>query len=102
VRAEQCLLGSILFDPTVIDKCAEVISPTDFCRESHREIFKAMLELAKFGRLAQSPEAPIDANALNSELTRLGIIEQVGGPSLARQQISTRTRRLAGLRSPPG
>ena len=45
IEAEQSVLGAILITPGVIPQVTERIITTDFYRDSHRQIYKAILEL---------------------------------------------------------
>ena len=42
LEAERSVLGAILIDNAVWAKAASVIKPTDFYRDAHERIFKAM------------------------------------------------------------
>ncbi len=74
IEAEESVLGAILLDNDSIDRATEVLEVDDFYRESHRQIFDAMLRL----RLRAEP---IDAVLLTDELRAHGMLEQVGGPA---------------------
>ena len=45
LEAEQSVLGAILLDERCLNRALEVMQPDDFYRETHRDIFLAMLEL---------------------------------------------------------
>lgn len=50
VEAEQSVLGGLLLDNTAYDKISDLVSESDFYRDEHRRIFRAiqrMLERAK-------------------------------------------------------
>lgn len=47
IKAEAEILGSILKNNNNILEAVELISDTDFYKDSHRHIYKAMLELYK-------------------------------------------------------
>lgn len=72
LEAEQAVLGGILLDNTAINKVLEVLSLEDFYRESHRKIFRAMVDLS------EQNEA-VDAITLTDHLRRKNVLEQVGG-----------------------
>jgi replicative DNA helicase len=67
------VLGSIFLSPEIFDAITEKIGAEDFYRESHREIFRAMLMVAE-------RRQPIDAITLCAELKTKGILEEIGGP----------------------
>lgn len=71
-EAEKSVLGSVLIDREVYFQVAEVLSPEDFYKESHREIFDAMTEL--FQR-----SEPIDTVTLSECLKKRKSLEAVGG-----------------------
>lgn len=79
IEAEQALLGSLMVEPTILDAVQQTLTASDFYRESHRDIYKAVLELAAFGKLAATPESAVDLVSLKHELNRKGIFEAVGG-----------------------
>ncbi len=74
IEADQTVLGSILWDNAALDKAVEIIGADDFYRETHREIFRAMLALS--GR-----SEPVDAITLTNALRSQGVLEQIGGPA---------------------
>ena len=45
LEAESSVLGGILLENDAINVVLEVLRPDDFYRESHRKIFRAMIEL---------------------------------------------------------
>ncbi|MCL0067729.1 replicative DNA helicase [Peptococcaceae bacterium] len=74
IDAEQAVLGSILLDKESIYKVMEIINPDDFYSESHRLIYKAMLNLA-------DRDQPIDMITVSEELKKNGSLEKAGGAS---------------------
>jgi replicative DNA helicase len=73
-EAEVSVLGGVLLDNNVLRAVGDVVLPEHFYRESHAQIFRAMLELADRAE-------PIDLVTLAEELRRHGALEQVGGPA---------------------
>lgn len=71
-EAEQAVLGSILIEPTAIDRVLSILPPNAFYKEAHNRIYAAMLELQNVGE-------PIDTVTLINHLTNQGLIEKVGG-----------------------
>jgi len=45
IEAEQSVLGAVLLDNDAINQAIETLAAEDFYRESHREIFRAMVAL---------------------------------------------------------
>lgn len=45
LEAEQSLLGSVLLENEALFKALEIIKTDDFYRESHRQIYQAMIDL---------------------------------------------------------
>lgn len=75
IEAEQACLGSVLVDPEALDRISEVIAgPDDFYRDSHREIYTAMLRLAQ-------RNFNVDLLTICSDLRDLGKLDGVGGPA---------------------
>jgi replicative DNA helicase len=72
LEAEESVLGAMMLSPGAIGAVSEVLSGSDFYRESHGKIYKAALGL--YGR-----GEPVDAITLVDELERLGELEDVGG-----------------------
>jgi replicative DNA helicase len=74
VEAEQCVLGSILLQQGAMPKAVEILSPEDFYRPEHRQIFTAMIQL--FDR-AEPPDLITVANVLKDS----NHLDQAGGPA---------------------
>ncbi|MEG2255021.1 MAG: DnaB-like helicase N-terminal domain-containing protein, partial [Vagococcus sp.] len=75
IQAEQCILGAILLDNTVIYKAKESnLVHSDFSKEAHRIIFDGMTKLLNENK-------PVDFTTLASELSSTGKIDVVGGIS---------------------
>lgn len=72
LEAEQSVLGSILIDKDSIVVITETIRPIDFYKETHKEIYEAMLDLYR-------KSEPIDLITLTEELKRRGTLDLVGG-----------------------
>ncbi len=70
--AEASVLGGILLENDAINRALEVVAPADFYRESHRKIFRAMIELS-------DRSEPVDLITLSELLKARGELEAVGG-----------------------
>ncbi len=74
LEAEQSVLGAVLLENNSLLKCLDIITDSDFYRESHRRIFTAMLDLF------DKSEA-IDLVTVGETLQRTGGLDMVGGAS---------------------
>lgn len=72
LEAEQSLLGCILIDKDAIIRVADLITPEDFYKDSHRRIYEVMLEL--FRR-----HEPLDLLALGNRLDEKKLMDSIGG-----------------------
>ena len=72
IEAEQSVLGSMLIDREAIIRIAPFLQPEDFYRESHGQIYAAMLDL-------HERREPADFVTLCDALERSGQLEAVGG-----------------------
>src|SRR5215469_13766819 len=70
--AETSVLGAILLDPAAITRVLDQLSPDDFYRENNGQIFRAAQNLFREGE-------PIDTLTLAAELSKLGVLDRVGG-----------------------
>jgi replicative DNA helicase len=70
--AEESVLGAMMLSPGAIGAVSEVLSATDFYRESHAKIYRAGLALYARGE-------PVDAITLVDELDQRGELEDAGG-----------------------
>ncbi|HZP44829.1 MAG TPA: replicative DNA helicase [Candidatus Binataceae bacterium] len=72
LEAEQSVLGAILLDNDAINQALEILTAEDFYRETHREIFRAMVSLVDRSQ-------PVDAITLSDALRSSGMLEAAGG-----------------------
>ena len=72
LEAEASVLGGILLENEAINRVLEILVPADFYRESHRKIFRAMMELT-------DRTEPADLITLSEILKARGELEAVGG-----------------------
>ncbi len=83
--AEQSVLGALLSDRDAIIRVASFLRPNDFYRRAHSLIYEAIVSL-------YNRREPTDLITLVDELTRQGVIEDVGSePYLAELIASTPT-----------
>jgi len=74
LEAEQSVLGAILLENEALPKSLEIVRPEDFYRESHRQIFQAMIELFE-------KNEPPDLITLTEHLRKKTKLEEIGGAS---------------------
>ncbi|WP_338430732.1 replicative DNA helicase [Synechococcus elongatus] len=74
VEAEEAILGSILLDPEAIGRIADVLSPEAFYNSTHRDIYRAAVQLHSQGQ-------PTDLTSLTTCLQDAGNLDKVGGQS---------------------
>jgi len=74
IEAEQSVLGAVLLENEAINQTLEILTAEDFYRETHREIFRAMMDLSDHNQ-------PVDAITLTDALRTKGVLEQIGGPA---------------------
>lgn len=73
LEAEQAVLGAILLRAGALDQVADLLTPEDFYRSGHGNIFQAMLDLWSRGE-------PVDLVTVTGLLKERGRLEEVGGP----------------------
>jgi replicative DNA helicase len=72
VEAERSVLGSMMLSSEAANVAREILVRDDFYRPAHASIFEAMSELFLAGE-------PIDPITICDQLTKMGLLEQVGG-----------------------
>jgi replicative DNA helicase len=73
LEAEQSVLGAVLLRAQSLDQVADLLSPEDFYRSGHGNIFQTMLDLWGKGE-------PVDLVTVTALLKERGRLEEVGGP----------------------
>ena len=68
IEAEQSVLGGVMIDNDQWEKVEEILLSTDFYVKNHREIFKAMAELANMAK-------PMDVITLSEHLEQMGEVD---------------------------
>jgi len=74
VEAEQAILGSLMLDKDAIIKIENMLTPEDFYKNRHAEIFGSMLDLYRH-------QEPIDMLSLTNKLEEKNKLEEIGGSS---------------------
>jgi len=72
LEAESSVLGGILLENEAVNQVLELLRPEDFYRESHRKVFRAIVELS-------DRSEPVDLITLSDFLKNRGELEAVGG-----------------------
>lgn len=72
IEAEQSVLGAVLLENDALLKALEILNAEDFYRESHRRLFRVMIELF------EKNEA-IDLITVTDELKKRNELEDAGG-----------------------
>jgi replicative DNA helicase len=72
LEAEKSVLGSLLIDKDAIVKIVEFLRPQHFYRDSHQQIYTAIMVLYE-------KREPADLITIPAELKRMGQLENVGG-----------------------
>jgi replicative DNA helicase len=72
LEAESSVLGGILLDNEAVNQVLELLRPEDFYRESHRKIFRAIIELT-------DRNEPVDLITLSDFLKSKNELDAVGG-----------------------
>jgi hypothetical protein len=73
-EAEEATLGSVLIDPACFSELTTILKPSDFYIRRHGWIWEAFENLTQLGD-------PLDFITIPSELTRMGQLEEIGGPA---------------------
>ena len=71
LEAEESVLGSMILSHAAVADALETLQPEDFYKESHRKIYRVLLELYAGGKTT-------DPVVLAEELKRRGLLEMVG------------------------
>ncbi len=82
IEAEVSLLGSLMIDKDAIIKVADFLKPRDFYKQSHQEIYEAMLDLFK-------RRDPIDILSTSAILKEKKLFDNIGGNSYLTEMISS-------------
>ena len=72
VEAERSVLGAMLQDDNAVEQACERLQGDDFYQPQHREIYDAMRKL-------HMEQSPVDIITVDTELSRRGTLEGVGG-----------------------
>lgn len=82
IEAEQGVLGCLMLDKSAITRVADFLSPEDFYRKNHQEIYEACQELFE-------KNEPIDLLSISNRLKGKNLLEQSGGNSYLTELINS-------------
>jgi replicative DNA helicase len=82
IEAEMSVLGSLMLDKDAIFRVADILSPRDFYKSLHADIYETMLDLV-------STRDPIDIISVTNRLKEKGKLDQIGGASYLATLINT-------------
>ena len=82
IEAEKSLLGCLMLDKNAIFKIADFLTPQDFYKGIHQEIYLAGRELFEKGE-------PIDFLSLSNRLKEKNKLEEIGGNSYLTELVNT-------------
>lgn len=96
LEAERSVLGAVILENGAYDVAARIVTSADFFRDAHRRIFLAM------GKLLERPGGACDFQTLREQLSRVGELEEVGGPAYLAGLVdgvphATNVRHYAGI-----
>jgi replicative DNA helicase len=74
LEAERAVLGAILVHNDAFNSAVQMIDSNDFYRVAHRHVFEKMIALNERGQA-------IDFLTVKEELSRAGMLDEVGGPA---------------------
>jgi len=81
-EAEQCVLGAMMLDETVLVAAIDALSTKSFYFPGHRHIFSAAENLF-------SKQSPVDVITVTDELASEELLEQAGGPVYLSELVDT-------------
>jgi len=84
IDLEEAVLGALMLDKDAIALIIDILRPSSFYKDAHKEIYQAICNLFEKSN-------PIDLLTVTEELKQIGSLEQVGGP----YQLVSLTNRVA-------
>lgn len=82
IEAEMSLLGCLMLDKSAIAKVADLLSPEDFYKRSHQDIYRVCHDLFERGE-------PIDFLSVSNRLKDNGVLESAGGSSYLTELVNS-------------
>jgi replicative DNA helicase len=80
--SEMCLLASMMLDKDMVGQVVSLVDRDSFYQADHQIIFDVLLKLYEQNR-------PVDAIILREELSKRGLLEEVGGTAYLAQILGT-------------
>ena len=80
--AEMCLLASMMLDKDMIGQVVSLVDRDSFYQADHQIIFDVLLKLYEQNR-------PVDAVILREELSKRGLLDEIGGTAYLAQILGT-------------
>lgn len=81
VEIEASLLGCLMIDRSAIIKVVDFLSPGDFYKPNHADIYQACQDLFAKGE-------PIDFLSVSNRLKEMGVLEKIGGSAYLTDMIN--------------
>ena len=72
IELEEAVLGAIMLENEALQEVFDILNPDDFYKNSHKTIFKIMVQMGEAGN-------EVDLLTLVQKLKELGLLEDVGG-----------------------
>lgn len=72
IEGEQSVLGAMILDKNAVITATEILKPSDFYKEAHREIYESILEI-------YNRDEPVDLITLSEELKKRNTLDAIGG-----------------------
>jgi len=82
VEAEAALVSAILLDSSSLLDIVDILTPEDFYKTAHQQIFEAVLDLF-------NANEPVDLISVSNRLKERGDIEKIGGAAYLAQLLDT-------------
>ena len=73
IEVEKAVLGALMIDKDAFMTISELLRPESFYEPRHQKIYDAV-------RLLSMNEKPIDVLTVTEQLSKNGVLEEVGGP----------------------
>jgi len=74
LAAEAAVLGAVMVSAEAVERVVDILRPEHFYQPAHAHIFRAARQLFERNQ-------PVDIITLRDELTKLGALEEIGGPA---------------------
>jgi replicative DNA helicase len=75
LELEEAILGALMLEKNAISLVLDVLKPESFYKESHKEIYRAVVSLFEQSQ-------PVDLLTVTNQLRSDGQLEMVGGPAV--------------------